>query len=59
MTVCFLNKLFDSELSGLQIARARFVSHNTQRGHTKHIFTSATSPAGGPAVLRARERGLM
>ncbi len=51
--------LFDSELSGPQIARERFVSHNTLRGHTSHIVTSSTSPPGEAAVFRAQERGLM
>ena len=32
-------RLLDSELSGPQIARELFVSHNTVRTHTKHIFT--------------------
>ena len=31
--------LLASELSGPDIARALFISHNTLRTHTKHIFT--------------------
>ena len=32
-------RLLDSELTGPEIARELFVSHNTLRTHTKHIFT--------------------
>ena len=32
-------RLLDSELTGPEIARELFVSHNTVRTHTKHIFT--------------------
>ncbi|HEY5249458.1 MAG TPA: LuxR C-terminal-related transcriptional regulator, partial [Dermatophilaceae bacterium] len=52
-------KLLDSELSGPQIARELFVSHNTLRTHTKHIFTKLDVTSRRAAVLRARERGLM
>ena len=51
--------LLDSELSGPQIARELFVSHNTVRTHTKHIFTKLDVTSRRAAVLRARERGLM
>ena len=34
-------RLLDSELSGPEIARRLFVSVNTFRTHTKHIFTQA------------------
>jgi LuxR family maltose regulon positive regulatory protein len=52
-------RLLDSELSGPQIARELFVSHNTLRTHTKHIFTKLGVTSRRAAVLRARERGLM
>ena len=52
-------RLLDSELSGPQIARELFLSHNTVRTHTKHIFTKLDVTSRRAAVLRARERGLM
>jgi LuxR family transcriptional regulator, maltose regulon positive regulatory protein len=52
-------RLLDSELSGPQIARELFVSHNTMRSHTKHIFTKLGVTSRRAAVVRARERGLM
>lgn len=52
-------RLLDSELSGPQIARELFVSHNTLRTHTKHIFTKLDVTNRRAAVRRARERGLM
>ncbi len=52
-------KLLDSELSGPQIARELFVSHNTVRTHTKHIFTKLEVTSRRAAVLRARELGLL
>jgi LuxR family maltose regulon positive regulatory protein len=52
-------RLLDSELSGPQIARALFVSHNTLRTHTKHIFTKLEVTTRRAAVRRAHERGLM
>ena len=52
-------RLLDSELSGPQIARELFVSHNTLRTHTKHIFTKLEVTTRRAAVRRARERGLM
>ena len=52
-------RLLDSELSGPQIARELFVSHNTLRTHTKHIFTKLGVTSRRAAVHRARERGLM
>jgi LuxR family maltose regulon positive regulatory protein len=51
-------RLLDSELSGPQIARELFVSHNTLRTHTKHIFTKLEVTTRRAAVRRARERGL-
>jgi LuxR family maltose regulon positive regulatory protein len=57
-------KLLDSELSWPQIARELFVSHNTLRTHTKHIFTKhiftkLEVTTRRAAVRRAPERGLM
>jgi LuxR family maltose regulon positive regulatory protein len=52
-------RLLDGELSGPQIARELFVSPNTLRTHTKHIFTKLDVTNRRAAVLRARERGLM
>ena len=52
-------RLLDSELSGPQIARELFVSHNTVRTHTKHIFTKLDVTSRRAAVCRARERGLI
>ena len=53
-------RLLDSELSGPEIARALFISPNTLRTHTKHIFTKlgvssrreavAARPRARPAV---------
>jgi LuxR family maltose regulon positive regulatory protein len=52
-------RLLDSDLSGPQIAKELFVSHNTVRTHTKHIFTKLDVTNRRAAVRRARERGLM
>jgi LuxR family transcriptional regulator, maltose regulon positive regulatory protein len=52
-------RLLDSELSGPQIARELFVSPNTLRTHTKHIFTKLEVTTRRAAVRRARERGLI
>ncbi len=52
-------RLLDSELSGPEIARQLFVSHNTLRTHTKHIFTKLDVMTRRAAVTRARERGLL
>jgi LuxR family maltose regulon positive regulatory protein len=52
-------RLLDSELSGPEIARELFVSHNTLRTHTKHIFTKLDVTTRRAAVAQARERGLL
>ncbi len=52
-------RLLDTELSGPEIARRLFVSQNTLRSHTKHIFTKLEVSSRRSAVLRARERGLL
>ncbi len=51
--------LLDSELSGPQIARELFISHNTLRTHTKHIYTKLEVTTRRAAVRRAHERGLI
>ncbi|MDT0169353.1 LuxR C-terminal-related transcriptional regulator [Pseudarthrobacter sp. BRE9] len=50
-------KLLQSELRGPEIARALFISHNTLRTHTKHIFAKLGATNRQGAVRRARERG--
>ena len=52
-------RLLDSELTGPEIARELFVSHNTVRTHTKHIFTKLEVTNRRAAISRARERGLI
>ena len=52
-------RLLDSELSGPEIARALFISANTMRTHTKHVFTKLGASSRREAVARARERGLL
>jgi LuxR family maltose regulon positive regulatory protein len=52
-------RLLDSELSGPEIARRLFVSHNTLRTHTRHIFTKLAVTTRRAAVARARARGLL
>ena len=52
-------RLLDSELTGPEIARQMFVSHNTLRTHTKHIFTKLGVTTRRAAVAQARERGLL
>jgi len=51
-------RLLDSELTGPEIARQLFVSHNTVRTHTQHIFTKLDVTSRRAAVRRARERGV-
>jgi LuxR family maltose regulon positive regulatory protein len=41
------------------MARELFISHNTLRTHTKHIFVKLDVTTRRAAVRRARERGLM
>jgi LuxR family maltose regulon positive regulatory protein len=52
-------RLLDSELTGPQIARDLFITVNTMRSHTKHIFTKLEVTTRRAAVRRARERGLL
>ncbi|MHA7223990.1 LuxR C-terminal-related transcriptional regulator [Arthrobacter sp. RHLT1-20] len=51
-------RLLDSELSGPEIAQALFISPNTLRTHTKHIFTKLAVTTRQAAVRQARDRGL-
>ena len=52
-------RLLDSTLTGPEIARELFVSHNTLRSHTKHIFTKLDVNSRREAVSRAKEHGLL
>jgi len=52
-------RLLDGALTGPEIARELFVSHNTLRSHTKHIFTKLGVNSRPAAVSRAKERGLL
>ena len=52
-------RLLDTELSGPEIARELYVSLNTLRTHTKHIFTKLDVTSRRAAVRRARELGLL
>ena len=52
-------RLLDSELSGPEIARTLFISPNTLRTHTKHVFTKLGASSRREAVARGRERGLL
>jgi ATP/maltotriose-dependent transcriptional regulator MalT len=51
-------RLLASELTGPEIARTLFVSVNTLRTHTKHIFTKLDVKTRRAAVLRGQELGL-
>ncbi len=51
-------RLLDSDLSGPQIADVLFVSQNTLRTHTRHIFTKLDVTTRRAAVSRARESRL-
>jgi LuxR family maltose regulon positive regulatory protein len=52
-------RLLASELSGPEIARQLFVSVNTLRTHTKHIFSKLDVNTRRAAVRRATELGLL
>ncbi|MCU1637942.1 MAG: helix-turn-helix transcriptional regulator [Microbacteriaceae bacterium] len=51
--------LLSTELSGPQIARELFVSLNTLRSHTSHIFVKLAVNSRTAAIRRAREQGLL
>ncbi len=52
-------RFLDSELSGPEIARRLFVSVNTFRTHTKHIFSKLDVQTRRAAVRRASDLGLL
>jgi LuxR family maltose regulon positive regulatory protein len=52
-------RLLDSTLTGPEIARELFISQNTLRSHTKHIFTKLSENSRAAAVGRAKEHGLL
>ena len=52
-------RLLATELTGPEIARQLFVSVNTLRTHTKHIFTKLDVNTRRAAVRRAAELGLL
>ena len=52
-------RLLATDLSGPEIAARLFVSINTLRTHTKHIFTKLDVRTRRAAVSLARERGLL
>jgi LuxR family transcriptional regulator, maltose regulon positive regulatory protein len=52
-------RLLATELTGPEIARELFVSVNTLRTHTKHIFTKLDVNTRRAAVRRATELGLV
>jgi LuxR family maltose regulon positive regulatory protein len=52
-------RLLDTELSGPEIARQLYVSVNTLRTHTKHIFTKLDVNTRRAAVRRAADLGLL
>jgi LuxR family maltose regulon positive regulatory protein len=52
-------RLLATELTGPEIARHLFVSVNTLRTHTKHIFTKLNVNTRQAAVRRATELGLL
>ncbi|WP_163541953.1 LuxR C-terminal-related transcriptional regulator [Occultella kanbiaonis] len=51
-------RLLATDLTGPEIARRLFVSVNTLRTHTKHIFTKLAVNTRRAAVRRADELGL-
>ena len=52
-------RLLATELTGPEIARRLFVSVNTLRTHTKHIFTKLEVSTRAAAVRRATELGFL
>lgn len=52
-------RLLNSDLSGPQIAQELFISLNTLRTHSKHIFTKLGVSSRRAAVRRAQEEGLI
>ena len=52
-------RLLASDLSGPEIARHLYVSLNTLRTHTKHIFTKLGVTTRRAAVAKGAELGLL
>ncbi|WP_286961710.1 MULTISPECIES: helix-turn-helix transcriptional regulator [Arsenicicoccus] len=52
-------RLLDSELTGPEIARELFITVNTLRTHTKHIFAKLGVSTRARAVRRSREDDLL
>ncbi len=52
-------RLLATDLSGPEIAARLFVSVNTLRTHTKHIFSKLDVSTRRAAVSRAHESGLL
>jgi LuxR family maltose regulon positive regulatory protein len=52
-------RLLNTAMSGPEIARELFVSPNTLRTHTKHIFSKLEVNSRRAAVHRAGELGLI
>ena len=52
-------RLLGSSLSGPELARQLYVSLNTLRTHTRHIFEKLQVNSRAEAVRRAREHGLL
>jgi LuxR family maltose regulon positive regulatory protein len=52
-------RLLATDLSGPEIAQALFVSVNTLRTHTKHIFSKLDVNTRRAAVRKATDLGLL
>lgn len=52
-------RMLDGELTGPEIARELYVTLNTLRTHTKHIYIKLDVTTRAAAVRRGRERGLL
>jgi LuxR family maltose regulon positive regulatory protein len=52
-------RLLATDLSGPEIARELFVSLNTFRTHTKHIFAKLSVNSRPAAARRAHEQGML
>ena len=52
-------ELLKTTMSGPEIARELFISVNTLRTHTRHIFEKLEADSRAAAVRRAEERGLI
>jgi LuxR family maltose regulon positive regulatory protein len=52
-------RLLATELTGPEVARQLYVSLNTLRTHSRHIFTKLGVTTRAAAVRRGRELGLV